>query len=633
MSLVPFFAFVGLGADALSSSCYGPEEAYVHLGQYPHLILIVGLMAIFTIWAISTSYCHIIDLFPHGGGGYVVASKLLSPSWGLISGCALLVDYILTMTISIASGMDAIFSILPVELVCWKFPSKMLALVLMMFLNLRGVKESVFPWIPVFILFIVTHVAAITWAFFSRTYDFAFVAHGAVFDLTHAHAALGTSGLLLLILKSYSVGAGTYTGIEAISNGVNIFRQPRQQNAKITMFYMAVSLAMTVSGLILAYLLYYVKPQTGMTLNGVLMHKIGAEMGSFGPIFSTLTLFSEAALLVMAAQSGFMSAPRVLANMAADRWLPLKFTNLSDRFVMRHGILLISFAAVALMLHSMGNVSYLVVLYSLAVFITFTLSQLGMVRHWAKERRYNRKWLRGVVVNGIGCSLALFILISLTIIKFEEGAWLTLFVIFSLFLLCKAIKRYYNRFATLFNQLPTEIPLKPPAAPSEVHLEPATHTAVLFISGNTNLALYSVAQAIKLLGNSIEHFVFIQVGIIDAGSFKGEQEIALLEQHVTAESLKVVKTMQKKGYSAESYVSVGLDIGDEVAKLAHEIIQRHPSALFIGGQLVLARETFTSLWLHNQTLYTLQRRLYEQEMPFVTIPVYISEHQDESEEE
>ncbi len=625
ISLLPFFALVGLGSDSLSSSCYGPEEAFLALGNYPHLIIFVGILAILTIWTISTSYTQIIDLFPYGGGGYVVATKLLTPTLGLISGCALIIDYVLTITISVAAGVEAFFSILPHEHQLWKFAAKIVMLFAMLGLNLRGVKESVFPWVPIFILFVITHLTAFIWAFVSRFEAFPFIAHGAVFDAQQAIETIGISGLFLVILKSYCIGSGTYTGIEAVSNGMNIFRPPRTQNAKITMLYMAIALAVTVSGLILSYLLYDVQHQPGVTLNSVLMHKIGDEMGPFvGSAFSSITLFAEATLLFVAAQTGFLSGPRVLANMAADGWLPNKFTNLSDRFVMRHGLLLISATAVFIMIYSLGNVSYLVVLYSLAVFLTFTISQMGMVRHWAKERLYNRKWLKGIMLNGTAFCITFFILTSLIALKFQEGAWLTIGIISLLVLICKKIKAYYTQFAKIIKSLPVEIPPKEPTSVSEVQLNTSLHTAVLFISGYANASLHSIAQTIKLFGNSIDHFVFIRIGIIDAGSFKGGNEIHHLEEHIKLDSIKLVKMMEKLGYSAESHVSVGFDISDEAAKNAQEVHQRHPSAVFIGGQIVLSKETAVSHWMHNQTLFAIQRRIYELEYPFITVPIYIT---------
>ena len=489
-------------------------------------------------------------------------------------------------------------------------------------LNIRGMKESIFPWIPVFLLFVFTHLFAFGWAFVNHFSEFQLVSHGIGMDIAHVQQSVGISGLLFLILRSYSVGAGTYTGIEAVSNGMNVFKEPRVENAKKTMFYMSLALAITVSGLIICYLLYHVEPVAGKTLNGVLLEAIGQEF-PFGSTFAAIALFSEAALLVMAAQSGFLGGPRILATMAADHWLPIKFTNLSDRFVMRHGILLISGASLLLMLYSKGSVSYLVVLYSLAVFITFSFSQLGMVSHWAKERLYNRAWIKGVVINGMGCLLTFFILVCLTIVKFEEGAWLTLLVIGLITMLCYKIKAYYHQFSLDLAEQPGEIPQRLQLLAPEEKKDEAMHTAVFFESGISNLTTQSVSEAIKLFGSSIEHFIFLQVGIIDAGIFKGERELKRLEDHTAQRAAQHVKMMQQLGYSAESFVSVGLDIGDEVAKLAKQARERYPTCVFLGGQLVLSHETTFSHWLHNQTLFSIQRRIYDLNYPFVTIPVYI----------
>src|SRR5262249_36743219 len=157
------FAWVGLGADGLSSSCYGPEEAFLALKAHPSLILFVGLAAAVTVFVISASYSQIIEYFPTGGGGYLVASKLLSPTVGMVSGCALLIDYVLTITISIASGADALFSFLPAGWAGYKLEFAMIGVLGLTLLNMRGVKESVVPLIPVFMVFVLTHVFVILW--------------------------------------------------------------------------------------------------------------------------------------------------------------------------------------------------------------------------------------------------------------------------------------------------------------------------------------------------------------------------------------------------------------------------------------------------------------------------------------
>src|ERR1700728_1435432 len=160
-TLIALLAWVGLGADGLSSSCYGPEAAFVALKDHTHLSLFVALASVLTIVVICASYSQIIELFPTGGGGYLVASKLLSPTLGVISGCALIGDYILTIAISIASGADATFSLLPVEWQVWKLKFSIAVVIFLTVLNLRGVKESVILWLPVFFLFVATYTFAI----------------------------------------------------------------------------------------------------------------------------------------------------------------------------------------------------------------------------------------------------------------------------------------------------------------------------------------------------------------------------------------------------------------------------------------------------------------------------------------
>ncbi|NLP10991.1 APC family permease, partial [bacterium] len=249
LSLVAFFAWVGLGADGLSSSCYGPEEAFRALEGHFHLGILVALASVATIFIISASYLQVIELFPAGGGGYMVASKLLSPSAGMVSGCALLIDYVLTITLSVASGADAIFSFLPVSWLPHKLTFAMAGLILLIWLNLRGVKESVVPLVPIFLTFILTHLFAILYVLYVHVADLPALIEITRMDVQQSNAELGLLGTVLLILRAYSMGAGTYTGIEAVSNGMPILRDPKVKTAKSTMRYMAFSLAFMVLGL------------------------------------------------------------------------------------------------------------------------------------------------------------------------------------------------------------------------------------------------------------------------------------------------------------------------------------------------------------------------------------------------
>src|SRR5581483_8501047 len=254
LSLVAILAWVGLGADGLSSSCYGPEETFKALGANHHLALFVALASVVTILAICASYSQTIALFPSGGGGYLVASKLLSPAAGVVSGSALLVDYVLTITISIASGADALFSLLPPAWLEWKLVVAYAGVLGLTLMNLRGVKESVMLWAAPFFLFVLTHAFAIVYALATHASGFGAVARESVQEVHSVSAGVGVFGLLALLLRAYSLGAGTYTGIEAVSNGLPILREPRVRTGRVTMVYMGVSLAVTVAGLLAAYL-------------------------------------------------------------------------------------------------------------------------------------------------------------------------------------------------------------------------------------------------------------------------------------------------------------------------------------------------------------------------------------------
>src|SRR5271169_184752 len=349
LTLIAFFAWVGLGADGLSSSCYGPEEAFLAVHNHVYLSVFVALMSGVTVFIIAASYSQIIELFPTGGGGYLVASKLLSPTAGMVSGSALLIDYVLTITISVASGADALFSFLPPALLHYKIPFALAGIMLLTVMNMRGVKESVLPLVPIFLTFVITHAFIIAYAIFANLGSFSEVVASTRADVMQTQAELGFAGMALLILRAYSMGAGTYTGIEAVSNGLPILREPKVQTGKHTMRYMAISLALVVMGLMLAYLLYRVVPQSGKTLNAVLFETMTKNWGQSGTVLVLITLLSEAALLFIAAQTGFLDGPRVLANMALDRWFPTKFAMLSDRLVAQKGILLMGGAALITM--------------------------------------------------------------------------------------------------------------------------------------------------------------------------------------------------------------------------------------------------------------------------------------------
>lgn len=635
LSLVAFFAWVGLGADGLSSSCYGPAEAFLALGEHPHLGIFVGLGSVLTIFVIASSYSQIVELFPTGGGGYFVASKLLSPWLGMVSGCALLIDYVLTIAVSIASGADAIFSFLPLEWHAYKLELATVIVVLMMLLNMRGVKESVIPLVPVFLIFLITHVFVIVYGLLTHLSDAGALARSVQTDVHETVGTLGFWGMVFLVLRAYSMGAGTYTGIEAVSNGLPVLREPKVQTARLTMRYMAFSLSFIVLGLILGYLLYGVGPEPGKTLNAVLFDKATAGWSQRpAHAFVLIALVSEAVLLSAAAQTGFLGGPRVLANMSLDRWFPTRFSVLSDRLVIQNGILLMGGLAMVIMLFTRGSVRLLVVLYSINVFITFTLSQLGMVRHWWLDRGRAKRWLSKLLINGVGLVLTAFILISMVVFKFFEGGWVTLLITGTLIVIAMLVRRHYQnvmlqlrrldelaeRAESYIQQSPAKETGEPKGKPV---FDPKSKTAVLLVSGFNGTGLHTLLAIMRLFGATFKNFVFLEVGQLDVGSFKGPQEVERLQTRVQNDLDRYVNLMNREGFYAEAVWEIGVDTAEEITRIVPTIIKKYPGAVFFGGKLLFLNETLINRVLHNQLVFTIQKRLHRLGIPFVILPIYV----------
>ena len=630
ISLVAFLAWVGLGADGLSSSAYGPEEAYLALGQYFYLALPLALLTAVTVFVISASYAQIIELFPTGGGGYLVASKLLGPRSGLVAGSALVVDYMLTITISIASSADALFSFLPIDFQPFKFITQIVLIFGLIFLNLRGVKESVLFLLPIFLLFIGMHAFGIVLGIGSHATNLPVVVANSYTEMRRDFQALGVVTTLGLLLHAYSLGGGTYTGIEAVSNGLQILREPRVETGKRTMVYMATSLAFTASGILLCYLLYQVHHEPGRTLNaslfsGVFGGLFGADSG-MTVLLVIVILLTEAALLIVAAQTGFIDGPRVLSNMSLDSWTPHRLSHLSDQLVTRNGVWFMGLASLAFLVYTHGDVRLLVVMYSINVFLTFTLSQLGMCRHWWEVRRSERAWVRRFVINGIGLVLTGTILVITTTTKFAEGGWVTLLVTLLFVLGCQYIRSHYDRVNNALKSLDDTLltlPFQPNLSepvPGKNHDAP---TAALIVRDFDGISVHTLLNIQRLFPNYFKNIVLISVGVIDTGQFKGQTEVEGLKRK-TEEALKsFVEYANCLGWYAEYRYALGVDLIAELETLCESVAKEFPRTVFFSGQLVFEKENIFTRVLHNHTPYTLQQRLQFAGRDMMILPIRV----------
>jgi len=634
LTLVAFFAWVGLGADGISSSCYGPEEAFRNLNGHTSLAIFVALGTVFTIIIISSSYNQIVKLFPQGGGGYLVGSKLLSPTTGMVSGSALIIDYILTITLSVSSGADAIFSYFPAEWQIYKLPFALTGVCFLILLNLRGVKESVLSLTPIFIVFIATHVIAILYGIFIHSSHIGAVASQTGSEIHSTVSQFGFFATFFIILRAYSMGAGTYTGIEAVSNGMPILREPKVATARKTMFLMVLSLSFMVLGLMICYMLFNVQLDTHKTLNAVLLDNLTVGWGPFwSRSFVLITLVSEAALLFVAAQTGFIDGPRIMANMAIDHWLPKRFASLSDRLVTMNGVMLMGIGSVILMVISKGSVKLLVVLYSINVFITFTISQVGMVRHWWMVRDKGHPWKRKLAINGIGLILTSFILISVIIIKFTEGGWITLLITGLLILLAINIKRHYFKIAkklqkvrlNAFSEIEKLIGQRPCAERfvNKIKFKKGGKTAIVLVSGFGGTGLFTFLRILENFKGVYSNIVFIRVGVLNSKIYRGTDELEQFKKQVKEDGEKYVAVANQFGLYGKSIWTIGTDPVNEIYRIVKRLRPRLSGAAFFGGQLVFSKTFYLSKLLHNHTIFSIQKRFFKFGIPIVIFPIRV----------
>ena len=637
LALVAFLAWVGLGADGLSSSAYGPEEAFRALGSHSHLGLWLVIATAVTVFVIALAYNQVIELFPSGGGGYKAATKLIGPYAGLVSGSALIIDYVLTITISVAAGVDAIFSFLPQEWLNWKLASQVAALLLLLGLNLRGMKESIRILLPLFLGFFISHLVLIVYGI---------SAHASVLDtlftqtVTETHELAGSAGwvfTIALLLKAYSLGGGTYTGLEAVSNNVNMLAEPRVRTGHLTMLYMALSLAFVASGILLLYLLWEVKPVHGQTLNavtfGMIIDSFGFDSGLSHGLLVAVLVF-EACLLFVGANTGFLGGPAVLANMAADRWVPRQFRQLSSRLVTQNGVLLMGAAALGALLWSRGSVHLLVVLYSINVFITFTLAMAGLCRHWLDQRRFMQPWFRSFLLSAIGFTVCAFILLVTLVEKFAHGGWVTLLVTGSVAGVGLLIHRHYEgvarQMAIIENHyaprptwdVDTELPPEDKSAP----------TAVFLVGNNRGAAIVMLEWAQKQFPGRFRNFLFVSVGEVDKQSFDASGAIKSLQVRIDNSLRYLTSYCASRGQRAASFQAYGNDPMQELAELLEKVLAEYPDSLCFASQLVFAHDHAATRFLHNQMPLAMQRLLSLRGKELVIVPLRVPEIPEDNRE-
>jgi amino acid transporter len=422
-------------SDALSSVAYATQEIVLVLG-------IAGATALGYVTPISlgvalllamvvVSYRQTVRAYPNGGGAYIVAHENLGTLPGLFAASSLLIDYVLTVSVSVVAGVDAITSAAP-GLESAKIELAALFVVFVALANLRGVKESgTFFAIPTYGFIISIFALLITGLV--KCIGGCPLAESATTHI-HAESALG----LLLILRAFAAGTTALTGVEAISNGVPAFRYPQSKNAANTLAIMGtISISMFLGISLLAHFTHVVytehAPQT-------VVAQIANAIFGDGPFFYVIQIMT-AAILILAANTAFADFPRLSSILARDRFVPRQFMNRGDRLVYSNGIVILSALATLLIWMFKADLNHLIQLYLVGVFISFTLSQAGMVVHWRKLRESG--WRRSAFINGFGAAMTGTVLCVVIITKFMRGAWIVVGAIPILVLMMRAIHNHY----------------------------------------------------------------------------------------------------------------------------------------------------------------------------------------------
>jgi amino acid transporter len=626
MALVAFLAWVGLGADGLSSSAYGPEETFRALEGHTHLGLYMAIATAVTVFIIALAYNQVIELFPTGGGGYRVATKLVGPYLGLISGCALILDYVLTIAISVAAGVEALASLLPLGFHAYKLPAEVFFIGLLIVLNLRGLKEAIQILLPIFLGFVITHFILIVYGIFAHASYLPNLIPNTLSETTSMADNIGWVGVAGMLLLAYSQGGGTYTGLEAVSNNVNILKEPRVHTGKMTMLYMALSLAFTASGIILLYLLWDAKPVEGQTLNASTFKAIIDSMGGspwVNKIALTVVLAFEAGLLFVAANTGFLGGPAVLSNMAADSWVPHKFRYLSTRLVTQNGILVMGVAALAILLWTRGSVTLLVVLYSVSVFLTFAISLFGLCLYWWKHRK-DGNWKRRFVLSLTGFTICAAILVLLLVKKFDEGAWAAVLIIGAIAGLFIYIRGHYRETKTaihMVDQVFANQPFGPHAG--EVMPNPDDQTAVFIVGSSRGGGLHALLWVQRMFPGHFKNFIFVNARTVDSHAYGGEGAVEHMRAEANATLKYFVDFCHSHDMASSAYLGFGTDVVDEVTKLCESVSKEYPNAIFFTSKLIFEHDNWFTRLLHNQAALAIQRRLHFESLQMVILPMKV----------
>jgi amino acid transporter len=588
-------ALAVFSSDAISSTAYATEEILFVIALAPSSLALglsklvpIAIMVIILLAIVATSYRQTIFAYPSGGGSYIVSRENLGEMPSLVAGASLLVDYILTVAVSISAGVAAIISIPQFQsLRDHRVAVCIVIIVLVTLANLRGVKESgrlfAFPTYAYILILTALVFLGLTKSWFGWFGGIQPIPFDSAEALPDVVAAGGTLSLFVL-LRGFSSGAVALTGVEAISNGVPAFRRPESKHAAATLLTMATILGTLFLGVsILAHRLHPY-PSESVTV----FAQMGQQVFGDNIVFWFLQL-ATAAILTLAANTAYADFPRLSSIIARDGYLPRQLANRGDRLVFSNGVLVLAGMAIVLIVAFGGKTNALIPLYAVGVFLSFTLSQAGMVRHHQREREPH--WQRGVAINGIGSCATAIVTLIIAVTKFRNGAWIPIIVIPVIVLLFKTIKSHYASVARLLR------------IPTDYRPRRMNHTVLVLVGGVHRGVLEALAYAKSLHPDRL-----LAVTVVS-----GEEEQDRIERSWSALDIDVPLEIVHSPYR---------ELTAPIMRFVDELDARYENSVIT---VVLPEFVLGSWWgqlLHNQSALLLKARLLFRKGTVVTSVPY-----------
>ena len=574
-----------LASDALSSVAYATEEIVIPLAAAAvmipfasHWLLPIAVAIVALMFIVATSYRQTIHAYPQGGGAYIVVKENLGQGAGLVAGAALLIDYTLTVAVSVSAGVENLISAFP-SLASVQIFTCIWFILVIMTLSLRGMGESstIFAWPTYFFIFSI--LALIINGLINNP-------HGDVNPIQDVLEANFPELGIILILKAFSSGCAALTGIEAVSDGVPLLRHPQAKNAKTVLMMMVGILAVLFFGVSYLVFAFELTHRPGVTL----ISQLNTLVFGNGVMFYVIQFF-VVAILFLAASTAYADFPRVASLLAKDRFAPRQFSSIGDRLVFSNGIIGLSFIAILLVIFFKGKTHYLIPLYSVGVFLSFTLSQAGMVVRTFRLRE--KGWRLSLAISAFGMICTAVVLCVVATFKFEQGAWVVVIVIPSLVYMFYRIHYHYVMFARELTQSSYDV---------NIQTKVTDHVVIIPISGLHR----GVMNAIRY-GQSMSQDLRVCFVKTDDAS-----------------AARLIETWNEKFPTMKLHTleSPYRSISGPILEFIDQVSKEHPTEFIT----VIFPEFLTAKWyhqlLHNQTAWLIKLSLMYKKNVIVTSVKY-----------